>query len=105
MDNWIKEKIGCTAERLSLKDIEEYRLQKLRATLDHALRHSPFYQKHLQYYSDNGLKDLADFKNIPFTTPEDIRDQGLQMLCVSQSEIERVVTLDSSGTTGKPKRL
>jgi len=105
VDNWIKEKIGCTAERLSLKDIEEYRLQKLRATLDHALRHSPFYQKHLQYYSDNGLKDLADFKNIPFTTPEDIRDQGLQMLCVSQSEIERVVTLDSSGTTGKPKRL
>lgn len=105
MDNWIKEKIGSTAEQLSRQDINEYRLAKLRETLEHALEKSPFYQKHLQYYSKNGLKDLADFKNIPFTYPEDIRDHGLQMLCVSQSEIERVVTLDSSGTTGEPKRL
>ena len=27
------------------------------------------------------------------------------MLCVSQSEIQRVVTLDTTGTTGQPKRL
>jgi phenylacetate-coenzyme A ligase PaaK-like adenylate-forming protein len=48
---------------------------------------------------------LSDLSRFPFTTPEDIRQHGLQFLCVSQDEIQRVVTLDTSGTTGQPKRL
>jgi phenylacetate-CoA ligase len=34
-----------------------------------------------------------------------VRERPLALLCVSQSEIERVVTLDTSGTSGAPKRL
>ena len=41
----------------------------------------------------------------PFTTEEDIRRQPLRFLCVSQSEVSRVVTLQTSGTTGDPKRV
>ena len=43
--------------------------------------------------------------SFPFTTAEDIREHSLQLLCVSQDEIGRVVTLDTSGTTGKSKRI
>jgi phenylacetate-CoA ligase len=35
----------------------------------------------------------------------DVRENGLRFLCVSQGDIRRVVTLDTSGTTGSPKRL
>lgn len=104
LDNWIKEKIGCTG-RLSIQDIKEYQLNKLRQTIDYVSRNSTFYQKHLQGYSGQGLTQLKDLGKLPFTYPQDLRNKSLKMLCVSQSEIERVVTLDSSGTTGDPKRL
>ena len=44
-------------------------------------------------------------RQFPFTTPDDIRRNPLQFVCVSQGEIQRVVTLQSSGTTGEPKRI
>ncbi len=48
---------------------------------------------------------FSDLERLPFTTCEELRQHGLQFLCVSQSEIDRVVTLSSSGTTGTPKRV
>jgi len=42
---------------------------------------------------------------LPFTTSENLKDNPLNFLCVSQNDINRIVTLQSSGTTGKPKRL
>jgi phenylacetate-coenzyme A ligase PaaK-like adenylate-forming protein len=42
---------------------------------------------------------------LPFTTPEDLRRDPFEFLCVSHTEVVRVVTLQSSGTTGLPKRL
>ena len=43
--------------------------------------------------------------NLPFVTEADVKEQGLQMLCVSQGDVARVVTLPTSGTTGPPKRV
>jgi len=48
---------------------------------------------------------LDDLRQFPFTTANDIRRSPLQFVCVSQDEIQRVVTLQSSGTTGEPKRI
>jgi len=42
---------------------------------------------------------------LPFTTSDDLKEHPLRFLCVSQSIIERCVTLQSSGTTGPAKRL
>jgi phenylacetate-coenzyme A ligase PaaK-like adenylate-forming protein len=66
---------------------------------------SPFYRKRLADCPPENLSSLEDLARFPFTTPEDIGENGLQFLCVSQSEIHRVVTLQTSGTTGEPKRL
>ena len=101
LDAWISGKISNQG-RLTRKVLEEYQLNKVQETLDWARRKSPFYQKNLPPLRLSNLSDLSKF---PFTTPEDIRQHGLQFLCVSQDEIQRVVTLDTSGTTGQPKRL
>jgi phenylacetate-coenzyme A ligase PaaK-like adenylate-forming protein len=63
-----------------------------------------FYQRKLAGFPPD-IVSLDELKHYPFTTAEDIGREPLQFLCVSQNEIERVVTLGSSGTTGQPKRV
>jgi phenylacetate-coenzyme A ligase PaaK-like adenylate-forming protein len=76
----------------------------LNETLALARNKSSFYKKHLAGMPEK-LNSLDDFKQFPFTTPEDVRENPLRFVCVSQDEIQRVVTLQSSGTTGEPKRI
>ncbi len=76
----------------------------LRQTLALAREKSAFYRQHLARAPES-LTELEDLARFPFTTPQDIRQNPLWFVCVSQDEIQRVVTLRSSGTTGKPKRI
>ncbi len=84
--------------------VERHQLQRLRETLAWARARSPFYRRALAN-AGGELAALGDLQRLPFTTDEDLREQGSQFLCVSQDEVSRVVTLSTSGTTGKPKRL
>lgn len=99
---WIAQKIGVSSSSLTREAIEQYQLAKLRQTLRLATERSTFYRRRLGQVS---LKDLASFQELPFTTAADICQNPLSFLCVSQDEISRVVTLQSSGTTGAPKRI
>ncbi|GAP13634.1 coenzyme F390 synthetase [Longilinea arvoryzae] len=103
LDSWIIHKIGHPG-RLTRQAIEEYQLEQLRETLCLARSQSPFYRKHLSR-APEPLSSLGDLAQFPFTAAQDIRDFGLQFLCVSQDKIQRVVTLDTTGTTGQPKRI
>lgn len=85
--------------------LQGYQLAMLQKTIETSTANSPFYKRHLRDISPHHLKSMADIINLPFTSPRDLADSGLQMLCVSQSEIARVVTLQTSGTTGNPKRI
>jgi phenylacetate-CoA ligase len=104
LEPWILQKIGNNKPQLLRTELEAYQLSKLRQVLQMAREKSTFYKKHLARAPGtiNQLEDLAQF---PFTTADDLRREGLQFLAISQSEIQRVVTLDTSGTTGSPKRL
>lgn len=104
LEPWIAGKIGRPGQPLRRADLEAYQLDRLRATLDLARAHSPFYRRHLAA-APATLEAVADLARLPFTTAADLRAQPLQFLSVSQDEIERVVTLVTSGTTGAPKRL
>ncbi|NLL18670.1 MAG: phenylacetate--CoA ligase family protein [Clostridia bacterium] len=106
LDEWVKGKMGVESNRrLTPKIIKDYQLGKLVDVLTYVSQTSPFYRRHLEGCQVNNLKSLEDVARLPFTTEEDLRSSGLQMLCVSQSRINRVVTLDTSGTTGSPKRV
>ena len=106
LEPWIHSKIGLPpGTKLTRDALNNYQLERLRATVDHARNQSPFYRKHLEGIDGAGLDTLADIARLPFTTPADILADDLRFLCVSQGEIERVVTLRSSGTTNEAKRL
>lgn len=106
LEAWIYDKItGGTsgAGQLTRGQIEAYQIQKLQETISWAKNESVFYRRQLA--GSKPVVSLADLAEYPFTTADDIRQNPLHFLCVSQSEIGRIVTLQSSGTTGTPKRL
>ena len=105
LERWIAEKIGSKPEDLSRKSIERHQLAKLQETLAWAEARSAFYKERLAGLDGPELRCLADLCRLPFTTAEDVKRDPLPFLCVSQGEIERVVTLRTSGTTGESKRV
>jgi len=101
LEEWICRKIGVPGPDLARSDLEACQLERINATLQWVAGHSRFYHQHLA----RSAHHLSSLDEIAFTTAGDLHRAGPGMLCVSQSEIERVVTLDTSGTTGEPKRL
>lgn len=76
--------------------IDKYTGEKLMETVEYAKANSPFYREKI---------GEAAFADIPFTTPDELKEREKEFLCVSPSQISRIVTLQTSGTTGKPKRI
>ncbi len=105
LERWIAGKIGCLFGDLTENDIRQYQLERLRETIDYVTEKSPFYRPRLQGFCATDLKTINDVELLPYTRPRDIQKNGPQFLCVSQSQIERVVTLQSSGDTEQPRRL
>ena len=102
LEPWIARKIGASC--LTRHVLHTYQLAALRETLAWARERSAFYCEHLAH-APADLDSLDALTAFPFTTAGDIRHDPLRFVCVSQGEIARVVTLDTSGTTGAPKRL
>ncbi len=102
---------GLTANRLGLDlpltrtGIESAQLQALRRTVDHARQGSPLYRERFAGVPTESLQTLADLARLPLLTARDLAHQGHRLLAVSQSQVARVVTMQSSGSTGVPKRL
>ena len=105
LDAWIAGKIGLVAGESLSEQLARYQLARLNETIARAKRGSPFYRR---LYAVNGLRplvSLGDLASYPLLSSQEVAGQGIQMLCVSQSQVERIVTLQSSGTTGVPKRV
>ena len=95
---------GLGLPSLSREALDAHRLLALNATLARVVRESPFYARRL---SDVRLPlpSLEAVAGLPFTTPEDLAREPESFRCVAPGEVERVVTLRSSGTTAPPKRV
>ncbi len=128
MDTWILDKIEQgdppsflnaiktkLDERKSIREkIERYQLERIKTTIYFAKENSPFYRNHLRKIDENKITSMNDIQNIPFIDESDCDEK---LLCVSQGQISRVVTVPSytmpnnlislktSGSTGKPKRV
>jgi phenylacetate-coenzyme A ligase PaaK-like adenylate-forming protein len=83
----------------------QYQLAKIRETVRRVRLHSPFYKERLRTVTEDEIRSTGDLQRLPFTTADDLIAHSAQFLCVSQSEVSRVVTVDTSGTTGRPKRV
>ncbi|MDR2878398.1 MAG: hypothetical protein LBV03_00565, partial [Fusobacteriales bacterium] len=87
---------------LSENDIVNYTIKKFNEIIEQSKK-SDFYSKKLKDIKN--IKCLNDIENIPFTSEDDIRENYKKMLCVSISDIERIVHINTSGSTGKSKTI
>ena len=79
------------------------RLRLLNAQLAYAARRSPYYREALGGLG--ALNSLEALSDLPFLTSEVLRAQGRRLVCVPGSEVARIVSLSTSGSTGEAKRL
>jgi len=93
LERWIKEKTGG--------DIKQYQISSLKKILRYASERSDFYRNLAAYE----VRNLDDLSKIPFTYPEDLKNEPYKFLCVSVTKIRRRFTLYTSGTTGTPKMV
>lgn len=112
LEEWVLDRIEydlkekCYGNKKDLVEyIKKYQLKKLKENLEYVKKNSIFYKEHLKKIKVEDINSLKDFQRIPFTTPEHLKDNSFQFLCVSQRYISRIVSLDTSGTSGKPKRI
>lgn len=104
LEKWIAGKAGITG-RPGLPELRKYQLIKLRETLRLVLSRSRFYKERLAGVTPGSIQSYEDLPLLPFTYPADITERGADFLCVSPRDVERIVTISTSGTTGRPKRL
>ncbi|MDR3088410.1 MAG: hypothetical protein LBU39_01155 [Desulfobulbaceae bacterium] len=93
---------GSASGPLSRQQIESYQDERLRRLLAFCRQHSAWHSKNLAGYGDLGL---ADWFRLPLATADDLRRHGPAMLCLSQDEVARVISVATSATTGPAKRL
>ncbi len=108
LESWIQGKISKTGDPavpLTRSCLDAYQLQKIRETLLYVRENSSFYRQRLSGAETDPVRRLDDMVRLPFTNSDDLKLHPLRFLCVSQTSIERCVTLQSSGTTGPAKRL
>ena len=93
----------CRQENVSFLDrktIEQIQLNKLNTLLAREKARAGFYA-----HMPEKLASLNELKNLPFTTEEDLAKNAGKLLLVSQSDIQRILSDATSGTTGLPKRV
>ncbi|MDR3239313.1 MAG: phenylacetate--CoA ligase, partial [Clostridiales bacterium] len=95
---WNKE-IEC-ASRKTIKDLQ---WERLKATVTRVYENVPFYRERLEEAGlrPDQLRSFEDFRRLPFTTKEDLRQNYPYKLFAAPAK--KIVRLHaSSGTTGKP---
>ena len=87
-------------ETLTPSQLAELKLARLKETVARAAG-SPFYRERLAQagVTPDALRSLDDIRKIPFTTKDDLRSRGKDMLTVPMTELVRLHA--SSGTTGQ----
>jgi phenylacetate-coenzyme A ligase PaaK-like adenylate-forming protein len=103
LDAWISTVTGVHGPAPAV--LRKWQAERLHDVVRWAKRKSPFYAKLLCGLSEKPPLDPATFPILPFTSAQHLREHSERMLCVSQGDVDRVVTLSTSGTTGRPKRL
>ncbi len=110
MDAWLMQRCGLRDHAALPETLRRMQAERFAATARYARERSAFYRELFRdcppdlFSSSFSLEDAA---RLPFTVPEDLEQTGFRrrFLCVSQREVERMVTLETSGTSGQPKRL
>jgi phenylacetate-CoA ligase len=97
-DQWLALRSGLP-EGFSQEQLYDWQLSRLSQQAAYASEHSRFYR---ELYAGH---DLADPLSLPLISAADIAAAGTAMVCLPQTSIQRIVTMETSGSTGQPKRI
>ena len=98
LDNWICETESLPA--LTREGLDALQLRRLNETLSRLKTRGGVYAKYPEK-----LDNLKQLESLPFTTPAMLGDNPGAYLLTSQSEVSRVISGATSGTTGPAKRV
>ena len=98
LDQWIE--ITESIPHLTRENLEALQLRRLNEALARVKVRGGFYKDYPEK-----LDSLAELQNLPFTTAEDLSAYPGKFLLISQSEVSRVISGATSGTTGPAKRV
>ena len=98
LDNWIAELEGLP--NFTRETLEALQLRRLNETLKRVRERGGFYKAYPEK-----LDSLAELQKLPFTRAEDLSANPGKFLLTSQSEVSRVISGATSGTTGPAKRV
>lgn len=98
LENWI-ETIEALPH-LTREGLEELQLRRLNETLARLKDRGGFYREYPE-----SLVSLSDLQKLPFTIPQMLSEAPGRFLMTSQSEVNRVISGATSGTTGPAKRV
>ena len=98
LDNWIIQTESLP--ELTRKGLENLQLRRLNQTLSRAKRRGGIYAQ----YPDH-IESLQDLQALPFTTAQMLSAGAGNFLLCSQSQVSRVISDSTSGTSGPAKRV
>ena len=98
LENWIETTEALP--ELSREGLEGLQLRRLNETLVRLKEREGFYRDY-----PSKLDSLSDLHKLSFTTAADLSAHPGQFLLTSQSEVSRVISGATSGTTGPAKRV
>lgn len=90
--------------KISTEVLKLYQLSEIKKTISTAKK-SNYYKNTLKNIESDDINSFNDFKKIPFTTSEDLSSNPKSFLCTGLDQIARIVTINTSGTTGMSKRV
>ena len=98
LDTWLETIEGIP--HLTRENLEALQLKRLNETLARLKARGGIYRDYPQK-----LDSLPDLQKLPFTTAHDLSAHPGRFLLTSQSEVSRVISGATSGTTGPAKRV
>ena len=96
---------GPVLEDLAPDALSQWQLRMLREAVAYAQDRSRFYGEKLRDIKPSSLASVSNLATLPFTWPSDLARDPLAFLCVPRSEVARVTTATTSGTSGTKKRI
>ncbi|HNX97339.1 MAG TPA: AMP-binding protein [Candidatus Aminicenantes bacterium] len=104
VDAWVAARTGLAGE-LSMEALARWQMARVRKVVAYAQERSRFYGTRLAGIDPRSLTSPADLARLPFTWPAEIARGAWYFLCVPPTEVTRVTTQLTSGSTGERKRV
>lgn len=104
VEPWVAQRTGLGAE-LTPQTLLAWQLERISELALELKESLPFYGERYGDWSGRPFATAQDFARLPFTTAADILADPWGLCLLPAKEVERIVTLPTSGSSGAKKRI